>query len=292
MTAELRIPRIALIVATVVVGTPARAAPPEPASASTAAFRHSLHAMLPLSPQQIQEFKHRADATRRAIHAGPQPQLQSSSRVLDLAPGAPLPVITVAPNYVSSVVFVDDTGAPWPITSYAVGAPSWFSVTQPKIAPANMLTIAPTGSYVSSDLAVTLQGYATPVVLDLKTSSTRAAALIALRANLPGPNAAPAVFAATARPTANRVLLSFLDDTPPHGATALDASMRGVQAWDYQHSVYVRTRYTAVWPAWSAHTRGAGGVNIYSLPPTSSIMVTIDGQSRTISLTHTGGNHG
>ncbi|MHB1529907.1 MAG: DotH/IcmK family type IV secretion protein [Acidiferrobacteraceae bacterium] len=200
---RLSFPVMLAAAAALLVPLPATAGSPATGVSNTE-FQRSLKTLLPLSPNQIKAFKHRADRTRRAIHEGPQPILQSSSQILDLAPGAALPVITVAPDYVSSVVFVDDTGAPWPITRYAVGAPSWFSVSQPKIASANMLTVSPTGTYVSSDLVVTLKDYATPVMWDLKTSRQHAAALIALRANLPGPNATPADFAAATRPTANR----------------------------------------------------------------------------------------
>ncbi|MHB8408977.1 MAG: DotH/IcmK family type IV secretion protein [Acidiferrobacterales bacterium] len=264
-----------------------------PKGVSNQAFRQSLRQILPLSPKQVREFRQRLDVTRQAMHAGPPPILQSSSRVLNLSPGARLLTVPVAPNYVSSLVFVGSDGSPWPITSYAIGAPKWFAVSRPKIAPGSLLTVAPLGDYVESDLVITLQGRATPVVLELKASRRRAAVLTELRANMPSPQSASAVFSSPSEsPTVDGVLLTFLDDVPPKGAVNLTASMRGVEAWSYRHRLYVRTRYTAVWPAWTAHARGDGRVSIYRMPETSSLLLSVDGRTRTIDLTAEEGRHG
>lgn len=261
---------------------------------SNKVFRQSLKQILPLSAAQIRALRRQTNITHQAMHATRPPRLQSSSQVLDLSPGAPLPTVWVAPNYVSSLVFVGSDGSPWPITSFTIGAPKWFTVTDPKVKPGSMLTVAPLADYVSSDLVVTLEGRATPVVLQLETSHKQAAVLTELRANRPGPGAASVVFSSSDHiaPVVDGTMLAFLEDAPPKGAANLITKASGIEAWRYHHRLYVRTRYTAVWPAWMAHARGAGGVSIYRMPVVSSLLLSIGGHTHTIDLNNADNDHG
>ena len=237
-------------------------------------FVKQMNQMLPLTPEEIEELRARLDATRAAIHPGPLPKAVSHTVLLDLQPGSPVSKIDVVPGFVSSIVFLDSTGAPWPITSVTVGNPKWFDVTAPKVQPQNLLTVAALGTHLSSNLAVTLKNHPTPILIVLTTDSGISAMLTALRANEQGPNATSPIISAPVSVGADSVLLGFLDRVPPDGAIPLVTDNKQVEAWKYEDTLYVRTQYPAVFPAWSATVSGDAGVRVYAMPLVASVLLT------------------
>lgn len=258
-------------------------ASPAASSATSAAFHSVLKKNIPLTPEEIRKFEQDFDKTQAAIHSQEPPVMQTRTMALNLAPGAPVPVIKVTPGYVSSVVFLDNTGSPWPITSVTVGDPRFFSVEAPKVKPRNVLTVAALGSHLASNIAVTLAGHTTPVMLSLETNPAQAAVLTALRANSSGPLAESPVFHTVGH--ANTTLLAFLDDVPPNGASELATQSKGITGWSYKNNLYVRTELTPVWPAWVATVTGEMGIKVYKLPNVSSILVVDNGVRHTIDFT-------
>ncbi|MDQ5884421.1 MAG: intracellular multiplication protein IcmK, partial [Pseudomonadota bacterium] len=49
------------------------------------------------------------------------PKPVATSQFVNLSPGSTPPVIRLAQGFVSSLVFLDSTGAPWPISAYDLG---------------------------------------------------------------------------------------------------------------------------------------------------------------------------
>ncbi len=270
-------------------GVPA-ATPADKANTSAAGaggvsdYRQALKDLFPLSPAEIQSFRATVDATRHAIHPGPAPAMQTRTLLLDLQPGAPVPVIHVAPGYVSSIVFLDSTGAPWPITSVTVGDAKWFSVQAPKVDPQNLLTVSALGSHLASNMAVTLTHHTTPIVIALETSASDAAVLTALRANEQGPNAKTPTLEPEIPVGADGALLAFLDEVPPAGAIVLKSTNRDVEAWQYQRGIYVRTHFAVISPAFISVVRGEAGVRVYHVPLTPSVVFSHGGTPLTVDL--------
>lgn len=252
-------------------------------------YNAAANRLLPLTPAQIRDFRARIDRTREAMYGRTPPDLLTRSRPISIAPGAPVPVIKLSPGFVTTLVFLDQTGAPWPITSYAVGAPKQFNVIEPKIQQGNILTVAALNSHEMSNIAVTLANEATPVILMFRTDDANADAMVALRINRPGPNAVTSAVGPAITTADNPVLMSFLDGIPPEGAVALDSGDAQLAVWRYQHSLYVRTRYGAVWPAWQAvNADPASSVHVYQMPVVSSLILSVDGKTRTFDLTQPG----
>ncbi len=247
-------------------------------------YSQALKDLFPMSPAEIQSFRATVDATRHAIHPGPAPVMQTRTLLLDLQPGAPVPVIRVAPGYVSSIVFLDSTGAPWPITSVTVGDAKWFSVQAPKVDPQNLLTVSALGSHLASNIAVTLTHHTTPIVIALETSASDAAVLTALRANEQGPNAKTPTLEPEIPVGADGALLAFLDEVPPAGAIVLKSTNRDVEAWQYQQGIYVRTHFAVISPAFISVVRGEAGVRVYHVPLTPSVIFSHRGMPLTVDL--------
>ena len=267
--------------------SPSQAGQQAQKAAANAAFKASEKKLLPLTPQQIKQFRKHLGATNKAIHERSPAQLTTRTRVLRLSPGSPVPTIKIAPGYVSSIAFLDQTGAPWPITSVALGDGSAFDVEHPKIKAGNLLTITAKGHHRDSNISVTLKGWSMPVVIRLKTDPSAGQALIAMRADQRGPNAAPPQVGPAPTQVVGKTLMAFLDDVPPSGVTPQTVKGTGharVQAWAYKKHLYVRTALEPVWPAWDNVVRGAGGVHVYRMPVVASLMLSVQGTVHTLSL--------
>lgn len=263
-------------------------------NATDQAYKDSVHNLLPLSAKQIKDFRSRLKSTQKAVHQRKPAALHSASKVLRLEPGAPTPTIRITPGYVSDIVFLDQTGAPWPITSIALGDGSAFDVQHPNIKAKNLLTISAKGRHRDSDLSITLKGWATPIIVRLKTDPQKTNALTSFRADQKGPNATQQVVGPPVENTVGNTMMAFLDNVPPEKATSLNThggSGQPIQAWYYNHQLFVRTRQAAVWPAWKSVAKGAGGVRVYEMPQESYLMLSENGQTQTIQLSRAPSAH-
>ena len=77
------------------------------------AFQNVLKKQFPLTPDQIIRLREVMQDTQRATGAPLQPPTPTvSTQTVSLSPGTIPPVIRLATGYVSSIVFVDETGSP------------------------------------------------------------------------------------------------------------------------------------------------------------------------------------
>ena len=256
-------------------------------------FNEAKRAMLPLSPGQIKSYKQRVDQTSKAIHPAPAPKSVSRSIMLSFQPGTQAPVLRMAPGFVSSVVFVDSTGSPWPITSNTVGNAEWFSVLRPETGDNNMLTVNALTSHVRSNVIVTLKGRDTPVVIQLAMDDAMtddapaiADSLLSVRMDCGGPNARQPVIGESVGSPASTELIAFLDGVPPRDARAVTPrpAMPGLWVWDYNGRYYVRTSNSVVWPARISVSHGTGGYDVYVVPTTSVLVLSENGQRKNVTL--------
>ena len=95
------------------------------------AFEKLQKSMFPLHPKEIQILRNQYNQLERAkVYTSAQPpRPTSSSIIVDLAPGATPPVIRLSSGFVSSLIFLDATGAPWPIKAYDIGDPEAFQLS-------------------------------------------------------------------------------------------------------------------------------------------------------------------
>src|SRR3990172_616860 len=93
------------------------------------------------------------------------PKPTSTSLLVDLSPKAVPPVIRLGAGYITSIVFVDTTGQPWPIAAYSIGDPSAFNIQWDR--KGNTLLIQASAFYKRSNLAVILRDLNTPVMITL-----------------------------------------------------------------------------------------------------------------------------
>lgn len=204
------------------------------------------------------------------------PKPVATSQFVNLSPGSTPPVIRLAQGFVSSLVFLDSTGAPWPISAYDLGDPSAFNIVWDKTS--NTLMIQASKLYNYGNLAVRLEGLNTPVMLTLIPGQKVVDYRVDMRVQGYGPNAQIANIADNLPPHANRVLLHILDGVPPNGSTRLTVSGGDARAWILKNKMYVRTNLTILSPAWLASMTSADGMHAYEMQKSPVILVSWHGK--------------
>lgn len=246
-------------------------APADPADvASEQAFLETLRTLMPLSPDQIKTLHYLYDQTRKAAAqpAGVPPKPTSSSVPVNLAPGASPPVVRLSSGFITSLVFVDATGAPWPIQSYDIGDPKSYNVQWDQ--KGSTLWIQALSQYQSANLAVMLQGLNTPVMVTLLAGQQSVDYRVDLRMPQLGPNAQ--VTMSNLPSTGNPELLNILDGVPPANSKTLQVAGGEAEAWLIGKKLFLRTRMTVTSPAWMSTMSSPDGMHAYELQQSPVIL--------------------
>jgi len=250
------------------------------------AFEGLLEEALPLSPDQITKMHKFYDLAlqAKATPSSSPPTPHFSSMPVKLEPGSQAPVIRLSAGFVSTLLFVDRTGAPWPITAYSLGDPNNFNIqwdTQ-----SNTMFIQSTKKYVHANMAVRLVGLNTPVMLTLVSGQKDVDFRVDLQLQARGPEAFPAVVNNKSYSSdVNADMINMLDGVPPKGSLKLNVSGDFAQAWLYNEKIYYRSKITLLSPAWMATVSSPDGTHVYEIMPTPYLLASKDGQTINIKLT-------
>lgn len=229
------------------------------------AFASVANDLLPLSPQQVHRLKQLFSASKAAAAAQPgiPPKPTANSQFVNLAPGSTMPVIRLAEGFVTSLMFLDSTGAPWPIVAYDIGDPVSFNIQWNK--KDNLLLIQAKKQYAYGNMAVRLEGLDTPVMLSLIPDQKAVDYRVDMRVEGLGPNAKHFPVEGSITQVNNLELLNVLDGVAPTGGQSLQVFGGTAQAWVVANRMFLRTRYTLVSPAWLSTLSSADGMNAYEL---------------------------
>lgn len=242
------------------------------------AFKDMVHSIYPLEPDQIVRLKQAYQTTEyaQASTAGTPPKPTATSQFVNLSPGSTPPVIRLSQGFVSSLVFLDSTGAPWPIAAYDLGDPSAFNIQWDKTS--NTLMIQAIKLYNYGNLAVRLKGLNTPVMLTLIPGQKAVDYRVDLRVQGYGPNAKSMPMEEGIPPAANDLLLHVLDGVPPSGSLRLTISGGDARAWLSNEKMYVRTNLTILSPGWLASMTSADGMHAYEMQKSPVLLVSWHGK--------------
>ncbi|MBR4742316.1 MAG: hypothetical protein IK079_05410, partial [Desulfovibrio sp.] len=111
-------------------------------------------------------------------------------------------------------------------------------------------------------------------------------ALLVLRLDLPGPNAArPHLSSKLDGEVLDQTTLDFIHGIPPVDAVELHTipPMAKLKVWRYQKKLYVRCPYPLVWPAWLRLAEGED-IRVYVTAQSKSLVFTKAGQYTNIML--------
>lgn len=243
-----------------------------------AAYKELKKSLFPLTPDQLLQLKqnYHSNEFAKAAPAGTPPKPVATSQFVNLSPGSTPPVIRLSQGFVSSLVFLDSTGAPWPISAYDLGNPDAFNIQWDKTS--NTLMIQAMKLYNYGNLAVRLKGLNTPVMLTLIPGQKVVDYRIDLRIQGYGPNAQAMPSEEGMPPAANDVLLHILDGVAPSGSQRLNVGGGDARAWLINNKMYVRTNLTILSPGWIASMTSADGMHAYEMQKSPVILVSWHGK--------------
>ncbi len=247
------------------------------------AFEETVRTQIPLSPDQIRTLKSMFDEAQKAASENPgaPPKPTSNSQIVDLSPGATPPIIRLQGGFVTSIVFLDTTGSPWPIAAYDLGDPRSFNIQWDQ--KGNTLMVQAISGYKTGNLGVVLQGLNTPIMLTLLPGQKAVDYRVDLRLPGLGPNSVTTVTHLPGKETP--ALLDVLNGVPPQGSTTLKVSgCSKCNAWLYNGEIFLRTRFTVLSPGWIATLTSADGMHAYELPSTPVILVSDKGKTNTLTV--------
>ncbi len=250
----------------------------ETAIIDNSAFKEMANTLYPLKPNQIIHLKqmYNTNEYAQASTAGTPPKPTATSQFVNLSPGSTPPVIRLSQGFVSSLVFLDSTGAPWPIGAYDVGDPTAFNIQWDKTS--NTLMIQATKLYNYGNLAVRLRGLNTPVMLTLIPGQKAVDYRVDLRVEGYGPNAKSMPMEVGLPPSASNLLLHVLDGVPPAGSSRLVISGGNARGWLLNEKMYIRTNLTILSPGWSASMTSADGTHAYEMHKSPVLLVSWHGK--------------
>lgn len=211
----------------------------------------------------------------RVINEGPvtAPRAANGVVVAHISPGSTSPVIRLSKNRTSTLIVTDMTGQPWPILNFDGLSTDDFTVKRLD-APAPdgyVLSITPKGAFVSGNLVLILKGLPTPLNIEFVSAQKNVDTTTEIRVQAKGPNAK---FSSIALPqSADSALLSVLQGVAPQTAKELKVSSPAVQAWLAKDgSMYVRTRYKIMSPAFENVTSSPDGTYAYKMVPVPVVL--------------------
>ena len=248
------------------------------------AFQAVTRDAMPMTPKQIVDLRQMVNETKRAsalpVNIPPKPTL--STKLVNLSPGAVPPVIRLQKGFITTIVFVDATGADWPMESYDLGDSKAFNL---KTGGSNVVMIQAMQEYAYTNLAIKLKGLSTPVMLTLVPSQKDVDYRIDLQIQRPGPNAKVSVKTVVKAPSVNNaVLLGVLNGIPPQGSKELKVSESGSSAWVVNKDMYLRTPLTLLSPEWMAVMTSTDGTNVYELKASPSVLVSKYGKPTAVKI--------
>lgn len=250
-----------------------------PSEESNMAFNALLQKNIPMNPEQILRLRQQMDISQRASSVTPNipPKAVSSTLMINLAPGATPPAIRLSQGYVSSLVFVDSTGTPWPIDSYDIGNPGMVHIQWD--GRGNIILLQAVTPYISGDIVVRLVGLNTPITLELISGQRVVDYRVDAHVSGIGPNTKELPTGTDLPNSANQLLLGVLDGVAPPGSKSLSVSgASNTQAWMLGDMMYMRTRFNLLSPGWVGKMVSPDGMIAYEVPKTSSVLISRYGE--------------
>jgi intracellular multiplication protein IcmK len=249
------------------------------------AFQNTVTGISPLSDDQIKEVRKVYNSMNRAMSFTDDvpPTPLTSAMTVDLSTGATPPVIRLAAGYITSVVFTDATGEPWPIKAYDIGNPSAYNIvwnqsdTKGQDTLQNTLMIQSMVPFQEGNLAVIMKGLNTPIMFTLIPGQRVVDYRIDVRVPKLGPDTK--VTQQSLSMPDNGTLQDVLNNIAPAKSKVINLSGGNATGWVVGKKMYIRTPLTILSPAYQAVLSGSDGfMKAYELQKASVILASWQGK--------------
>lgn len=249
------------------------------------AFEESMEDTFPLTPNQIDTIKRSFDKRNELVSTPPfpHPEGQTSTRSISLSPGSEIPLVRLTKGYISTLVFLDQTGQPWPVANYSIGDPSIFNIQWDSSS--NVLFVQPQKVFAHGNIGIRLVGSPTPIMLQLACGRSDVDYRIDLTLPGEGPNARPQEMSlGDNRHPIGDELSPFLDGKNQIGSTPLTLVPAVGQAWSYKGYVILRTQNSVISPKWLAVSSSSDGMKVYKLPKINTVVLSQAGKTQSVRI--------
>lgn len=253
------------------------------------AFEAMMTGLLPLQPEKIREAMVLMDKNEKAIEeplAYPKPQLDFTTISLD--PGSTPLTFKLATGHVTTVTFLDISGAPWPIKDISwagnieVKAPTASDASDRFYLPPNVLRIIPQSEYAYGNISMRFVGLPTPVTFSFRTGRDVVQYRLDIRIPQMGPFAQPPLIegGVTGLVAGDAMLTQVMEGAVPSSAEKLNVNGVDGRTSVYRVGglVYVRTPLTLLSPGWSSSVRSADGMNVYTINDAPVLLLSDEGR--------------
>lgn len=201
-----------------------------------------------------------------------------STLTVNLSPGASLPVLRTTTDQASTLMFTDNTGAPWPLAAPPYnGNPEGFAVSF--IPDSSVMTVQAKRQYDRGNVTAYLKGLAVPVIIDVNSgeadNNTRARVIdsrLDVRIPQRGPQAKKMPAGQSKIGLNNPTLQAFLDGVPPKEAQRLktEGAVPDTQVWQMGDDLYIRSR-SEIRDEFELTQASGDGTWLYKLPVTPEV---------------------
>jgi intracellular multiplication protein IcmK len=267
------------------VPVPGGAKPPMTQADRDRSFQKALQDAMPMTPDQIREYRKRLDEGRRATVAPLSPAAPRTRQIaMTLKPGEETPSLYVRPGTVSTMTFSDITGRPWPVMSVVTGNPTaYVAQSAGEEGKSNIIVVSPVQEHIVSNLVVTLVGHPVPVTLVLDPDQAATDYRLDVRIASRGPNAAIDIVGVSSLTATNDMtMVKFLDGVAPNGARRMNTTSTDVEAWRFEDLLYVRTTGDVLSPSYTGRSQNVSGVNVFVMADTPVVLLSKDGRVTSI----------
>lgn len=258
------------------ITAPLRQSPPAPPSAAEA---WAIGQAAPLNRGEIENVSRAVDDASRGRAWQPADVVpRISTLTVNLSPGASLPVLRTATHQASTVMFTDNTGAPWPLAAPPYNANAdGFTVNF--IPDSSVMTVQARRQYDRGNVTVYLKGLAVPIIVDItsgEASNTAKSRVIDTRLDLRIPQRGPQAKKMPAPQSKiglnDPTLQAFLDGVPPKDARRLktEGAVPDTQVWQMGDDLFIRTR-SELRDAFEQTLASGDGTWLYKLPLTPEV---------------------
>ncbi|MFM8454368.1 MAG: DotH/IcmK family type IV secretion protein [Gammaproteobacteria bacterium] len=248
-----------------------------PKTLRSEAFKQLLDSQSPLTPDQILELRKQQELIQRAstVPATAPPRPVSSTMQIELSPGFAPPVIRLAAGYVSSIMFLDSTGKPWPLADYSLGNSREFNIQWDR--KTHTLFMQSTTPYATGNMAIRLAKLETPITVSLVAGQKEVDYRLDLQVKARGPNAQAPIVQDLPQATPS-YLINALDGIPPPNSQELIVSGGPGRAWLTGSTLIFRSPLTVLSPGWRSTLSSPDGTHVYEMAQTPLILASEAGK--------------
>jgi hypothetical protein len=234
----------------------------------------------PLKPQEILKLREMASSIDKANNSPLAGPVDFKIKTIDIDVDAPKPIqIMVARGYSSSIMFFDQSGAPWPIEGDIIGDALSFAST-PVEGKSHVGVFEIKRSFSESNALVNLKGLNVPVVIRLTGSEKEVDARISVRIPKFGPGAQLSPYVHREIENASPDMLSVLNGDKLNEGKLFELNGVPGTVWYKNNMLYVRTLANLISPPWKSYMTSPTGYQVYELPPVTNLLFVVDGEMK------------